>query len=180
MHKMSGYESRNVERSGNQKWQATFIVSPVSLLTCDTEFPPRDGAEHKARCFQYHALVTDKEKEAFLKQYGSQWTEFARLRYFDLVRFTLIDPMHNWLQGNVRPYLNCLRPHVAVGMAKWQWYEMFIKRKVLRPATATMSRELPILHEFLETARNILANINSFSYINSLSFHAVRITPVGG
>ncbi|KZP32746.1 hypothetical protein FIBSPDRAFT_907050 [Athelia psychrophila] len=99
---MSGYESRNVERSGNQKWQATFIVSP--------------------------------EKEAFLKQYGSQWTEFARLRYFDLVRFTLIDPMHNWLQG----------------MAKWQWYEMFIKRKVLRPATATMS-PLAILTLFLFT-----------------------------
>jgi hypothetical protein len=36
-------------------------------------------------------------------------------------------------------------------MAKLQWYTMFIKRKVLRPSTATLPRELDILHKFIET-----------------------------
>jgi hypothetical protein len=62
-------------------------------------FPVRDGAVHKARCFEYRNLATEKGKEEFFKKFGSRWTEFARLKYFDLVRYTIIDPMHNWLQG---------------------------------------------------------------------------------
>ena len=71
------------------------------LLTGDVGFPARDGAVHKARCFHYNTLVTEKEKEDFFKKHGSRWTEFARLKYFDLIRYTIIDPMHNWLQGTL-------------------------------------------------------------------------------
>jgi hypothetical protein len=35
----------------------------------------------------------------FFAEHGAQWTEFARISYFDLVRYTVIDPMHNLLLG---------------------------------------------------------------------------------
>jgi hypothetical protein len=62
-------------------------------------FPARDGEEHRRLCYRYKALSTEDEKTEFFSQYGVQWTEFARLEYFDLVKYTIIDPMHNLLLG---------------------------------------------------------------------------------
>jgi hypothetical protein len=47
----------------------------------------------------YRDLSTSEEKEEFFAEHGAQWTEFARLDYFDLVRYTVVDPMHNLLLG---------------------------------------------------------------------------------
>jgi hypothetical protein len=47
----------------------------------------------------YRDLSTSEEKEEFFAEHGVQWTEFARLDYFDLVRYTVVDPMHNLLLG---------------------------------------------------------------------------------
>jgi hypothetical protein len=38
----------------------------------------------------------------FFKEHGARWTELARLPYFDLVRQTIIDPMHNLLLGMLK------------------------------------------------------------------------------
>ncbi|KAJ7361702.1 hypothetical protein DFH08DRAFT_911337 [Mycena albidolilacea] len=65
------------------------------------------------------------EKTEFFSQYGVQWTEFARLEYFDLIKYTIIDPMHNLL----------------LGVAKTQWYTR---------NTAKFYRELQFIHDFLE------------------------------
>jgi hypothetical protein len=47
----------------------------------------------------YNALSTEEEKDEFFAKHGAQWTEFVRLDYFDLVRYTIVDPMHNLLLG---------------------------------------------------------------------------------
>jgi hypothetical protein len=60
------------------------------------EFPARDGEEHRWLCKIYNTLSTDKEKEEFFAKHGARWTEFARLHYFDLVRYTIV---HNLLLG---------------------------------------------------------------------------------
>ncbi|KAJ6616182.1 hypothetical protein B0H10DRAFT_1800091, partial [Mycena sp. CBHHK59/15] len=62
-----------------------------------SEYPARDGERHRQMCYQYAALDTAEDKAAFFKTHGVRWTEFARLKYFDLVRYTVIDPMHNLL-----------------------------------------------------------------------------------
>jgi hypothetical protein len=63
------------------------------------EYPLRDGATHKARCFEWKNLKTDAERNTYFARHGVRWTEFARLAYFDPIRCTIIDPMHNFLQG---------------------------------------------------------------------------------
>jgi hypothetical protein len=62
-----------------------------------SEFLPRDGENHRQLCYEYARLPTEAEKAPFFTKYGVRWTEFARLKYFDLVKWTVIDPMHNLL-----------------------------------------------------------------------------------
>lgn len=53
------------------------------------------------------------------------------------------------------PLISKLLPSdVSLGMAKLQWYSMFIKRNVLRAPTATEPRELGVLHKFIESVRD--------------------------
>ncbi|KAJ7369115.1 hypothetical protein DFH08DRAFT_983984 [Mycena albidolilacea] len=73
-------------------------------------------------------------KTEFFSQYGVQWTKFACLQYFDLVKYTIIDPMHNLL----------------LGVAKAQWYNRWIEGGTLRGNTAKFYRELQFIHDFLE------------------------------
>lgn len=62
------------------------------------EFPLRDGEDHRRKCFQWKEKGPE-EREVFFKQYGVRWTELARLPYLDLIRCTIVDPMHNLLLG---------------------------------------------------------------------------------
>ncbi|KAJ7731484.1 hypothetical protein B0H14DRAFT_2409444, partial [Mycena olivaceomarginata] len=73
-------------------------------------------------------------KDEFFKKHGVRWTEFARLKYFDLVKYTVVDPMHNLL----------------LGVAKTQWYTQWIKTNTLRANTERYARELDFIHNFLE------------------------------
>ncbi|KAJ7027049.1 hypothetical protein C8F04DRAFT_965686 [Mycena alexandri] len=99
------------------------------------EFPARDGEAHRRLCFRYAALSTPAQKAAFFAKYGARWTEFARLTYFDLVRWTVVDPMHNLL----------------LGVAKTQWYTQWIKTNTLRADTDNYTRELTFIHNFMKT-----------------------------
>ncbi|KAJ7305470.1 hypothetical protein DFH08DRAFT_721207, partial [Mycena albidolilacea] len=98
-------------------------------------YPRRDGEEHRRRCFEYRELSTDEAREDFFAEHGVRWTEFARLGYFDIVRYSVVDPMHNLL----------------LGIAKTQWYGQWIKTNTLRADTKLKERELHLIHNFLET-----------------------------
>jgi hypothetical protein len=51
--------------------------------------------------------------------------------------------------------------HALLGMAKLQWYSMFIKWKALRASTATRPRELDILHKSIETVSSYTFYLHS-------------------
>ncbi|KAJ7205556.1 hypothetical protein GGX14DRAFT_568891 [Mycena pura] len=112
-------------------------VSHDDLLTDKSlrnKFPARDGEEHRRLCKMHKELSTQEEKDEFLATYGAQWTEIARIDYFDLVRYTIVDPMHNLL----------------LGVAKNQWFARWIETGTLRANRPQTARELNIVHEFLE------------------------------
>ncbi|GBE85372.1 hypothetical protein SCP_0705590 [Sparassis crispa] len=98
-------------------------------------FPACDGEEHKRLAREWKTLSSEEERADFFKAHGVRWTELARLPYFDPVRMTVIDPMHNLL----------------LGVVKLQWYGQWIKHNALRANTAKNKCELALLHEFLET-----------------------------
>ncbi|KAJ7910705.1 hypothetical protein B0H13DRAFT_2660867 [Mycena leptocephala] len=92
---------------------------PASLLF----FPPvlREGERGRP---------ANGYSELFFSKYGVGWTEFARLEYFDLIRYTVVDLMHN-------------------GVAKTHWYDQWIQTKTLQADTAAFKRELSWIHDFL-------------------------------
>ncbi|KAJ7615963.1 hypothetical protein FB45DRAFT_935019 [Roridomyces roridus] len=130
MCKLCGFADHSHDGTPCTKCEVTHeeLFTQESLLN---EFQRRTGAEHRRLAYMYKNLATVEEKELFFSEHGVRWTEFARLYYFDLVRCTVIDPMHNLL----------------LGVAKNQWFSRWIETGALR------ARELNIIHEFLETGR---------------------------
>ncbi len=70
------------------------------MLTYCISFPTRDGDTHRQQAQEYAALGNDtKAKDAFFKAHSLRYFELTRLPYFDPVKMTVIDPMHNILLG---------------------------------------------------------------------------------
>ncbi|KAF8483159.1 hypothetical protein JB92DRAFT_2763097 [Gautieria morchelliformis] len=106
-----------------------------------TEFPERSRSTHSEHAYEWREIADSKEREAYFKRHGVRWFELARLPYFDPICMTIIDPMHNLLQGT---------------FVKNQWYTVWIQRKALRAATGKKKRELDMIHEYLETASSFI------------------------
>ncbi|KAF8481366.1 hypothetical protein JB92DRAFT_3132926 [Gautieria morchelliformis] len=101
---------------------------------CDG-YHERDTKTHIRQAYKYATLDTDSEREDFFSKYGTRWFEFARLKYFDPIRMTVIDPMHNLL----------------IGVLKNHWYSIWIQGKALRAKTQKNKRELDLVHELLNS-----------------------------
>ncbi|KAG1908158.1 uncharacterized protein F5891DRAFT_1179677 [Suillus fuscotomentosus] len=134
MCKMCGFADHSHKNSLCPKCKVTQdeLFSDESLRN---EFDPHNGEEHRCRCFQEKALETRDEHNTFFDKHGVHWTELARLPYFDLVRQTIIDSMHNLL----------------LGIIKTQWYMQWILTPALCASTQTRTRELDLMHTFLST-----------------------------
>lgn len=109
------------------------------------------------RAKEWNALPAE-DRDVFFKKFGVRWFEFARLPYFDPVRMTLIDPMHNLLMGKWKYHRK--QPGAQgnnAGLVKTQWYSIWIKRNsALRASTDVNKRELDAIHEHLKLVRNFI------------------------
>lgn len=81
-----------------------FLCYYLIFLCKISDYIPNDGEQHRQRCFEWRALETDAERKAHFAQYGIKWTELARLPYFNIVRQSIVDPMHNLLLGMLIVY----------------------------------------------------------------------------
>ncbi len=81
-----------------------FFCSFCYLRKCDIEnfatetWPVRDAEQHRAQA----ALWRDAdavERAHLFKVYGIRWSELLRLPYWDPIRFTVVDSMHNLYLG---------------------------------------------------------------------------------
>ena len=65
-------------------------------------FPPRTAKKHRLYGDMYRAKE-GRERDELFKTYGVRYTELNRLPYFDAIRMTVVDPMHNILLGTFPP-----------------------------------------------------------------------------
>jgi hypothetical protein len=98
---------------------------PGSIFTGDKDYsgfdrskwPPRTNEEHRSNIKKIEC--SQKSKKSQLEStYGCRYSELLRLPYFDPVRMTIIDPMHNLYLGTAKHIL------------KDVWFErMLIKKR---------------------------------------------------
>jgi hypothetical protein len=118
-------------------------------------FSPRNGEDFRAKAYRWKELASDNDHKKFFDENGMRWTEFARLTYFDIIRCSVIDPMHNLLQGVV----------------KNQWFSRWIKTGSLRPATERRCRELSSIHDFMDSVCQCFLSLLTNIFSASLSPH---------
>ena len=63
---------------------------------------PRNTADHVDILNQISRLSTATEKEEMHNNWGVRYSELLRLPYFDIVRYHIVDPMHNLLLGTAK------------------------------------------------------------------------------
>ncbi|KIK81198.1 hypothetical protein PAXRUDRAFT_35943 [Paxillus rubicundulus Ve08.2h10] len=135
------------------------IFSNASLRN---EFPGRKGEDHQKCCYEENDLPSEAQCATFFKEHGARWTELACLPYFNLVRQTIIDPMHNLL----------------LGIVKTQWYSQWIQTPALRASTDKCARELDVIHCFLASFHDHCSQFKTLLWAGKLPTRVGE--PAGG
>lgn len=55
--------------------------------------------QHRFLAERYTYQTSATGREAYVQEFATRWSEFARLPYFNMVQMIVIDPMHNLLLG---------------------------------------------------------------------------------
>lgn len=71
-----------------------------------TEWLARDIAQHKQKSYEYLNAETKQQQKAIQKEYGLRYSALIELPYFDPIRHTVIDPMHNLFLGTAKHCLD--------------------------------------------------------------------------
>ncbi|KAL5485641.1 hypothetical protein ACEPAI_6682 [Sanghuangporus weigelae] len=101
-------------------------------------YEPRTGDEHRRLAKRYRDAEPGDEPgqcEDLFKKNGTRYYAMSRLKYFDAVRMSAIDPMHN----------------VLLGLCKRQWLDVWVRGGVLRERTRLKVRELDQIHAYLSS-----------------------------
>ncbi|KAG2192124.1 hypothetical protein INT47_010712, partial [Mucor saturninus] len=69
------------------------------INTVASKWPERSKASNLRAALRWRNATTEKEREDLVKANGTRYSELHRLGYFDVVRQSIIDPMHNLLLG---------------------------------------------------------------------------------
>lgn len=71
-----------------------------------SQWPARNNDHHRKICGKIAKCSTKAEKEAFEKKHGVRVSCLLDLDYFDPVRMTPIDPMHNLFLGTAKQMIS--------------------------------------------------------------------------
>ena len=64
-----------------------------------SQWRPRDKHSNRQQALQWSRLDTQQARTEHERQYGTRMTMLHELKYFDPIRCTIIDPMHNLFSG---------------------------------------------------------------------------------
>ncbi|KAG2205739.1 hypothetical protein INT45_010989, partial [Circinella minor] len=101
-----------VSRRGCYKCDRTFIVDDDTKRVnfsggYDVEnYQWKSTNDVATHAVEWMTATTNKERVEIERNYGTRWSELHRLPYFDAVRFTIIDAMHNLLLGTPKKMFN--------------------------------------------------------------------------
>ncbi len=91
-------------------------------------WPRRTAEVHRFIAERWRDAQSESDREAITSAHGIRWSELLRLQYWDPIRFSVVDSMHNLFLGLIRHHCinlwkmdiesgekeNTLKPHTAV------------------------------------------------------------------
>lgn len=66
------------------------------------EWSIRDLLVHHQQCKDYLLSQTKSERQSIEKEYGKRYSALVDLPYFNLIRYSVVDPMHNLFLGKAK------------------------------------------------------------------------------
>ena len=102
-------------------------------------WPPRSKDSHFSHAKRYKNARLDREQKAIEREYGCRYSVLLELPYYDIVRFCVIDPMHNLLLGTAKHVLTVWKSTGIIGDSHFDG----IQRKVDAFITPTDIGRIP-------------------------------------
>lgn len=73
------------------------------------EWGKRTHEDFRKAAFEYKHARTAKDRDNILRKHGVRFTVLLYLPYYDSIRFTTVDPMHNLLLGSAKRFVKLLK-----------------------------------------------------------------------
>ena len=102
--KVCGFTSHN-SKHGCNKCTKQFMTCGIGEATDYSGFnscPSRNIIDHRKHVDEILAQSTQESRNAKESLYGARYSELLRLPYFDCIRFTIVNPMHNLFLGTAK------------------------------------------------------------------------------
>ena len=117
--KICGFTS-HASAAGCSKCKKKFKVGRIGEPSDYSGFEPcprRQNDEHRRQAAEISCQTSQEDADKLTSLYGTRYTELYRLPYFDCVRFTIVDPMHNLFLGTAKRMLEIWldEKHLDVG-----------------------------------------------------------------
>lgn len=80
-----------------------------------TLWPQRTNSSHRQHTSDIKRSKTKAERSRLESKYGCRYSVLLKLPYFDAVRMTIIDPMHNLFLGTAKRMMKCWNDRNFVG-----------------------------------------------------------------
>ena len=102
--KVCGFTGHNSSHGCN-KCTKVFVTGTINEKTDFSGFEPcplRNILDHRRQVSDVQSQTTQEERSRAESNFGVRYSELLRLPYFDCIRFTVIDPMHNLFLGTAK------------------------------------------------------------------------------
>ncbi|KAF7372218.1 hypothetical protein MVEN_00081200 [Mycena venus] len=126
-HKIGGFASHSHTCYCTMCWTTIKDKKTAESFKANA-FKPRTNEEQRELGAKYQKLKNNSQRDKFVKEHATRYTQLSRLPYFDLVQQIVIDPMHNLLMG----------------LTKTHFHTIWVQGKILRE-----KHELRVFHEML-------------------------------
>jgi hypothetical protein len=149
--KVCGFTGHN-SAHGCNKCTKTFVTGNIGGQTDYSGFescPSRNIVEHRRQVDDVLSKTTQEERSRAESQYGVRYSELLRLPYFDCIRFTVVDPMHNLFLGTAKHVMETWMDESILSSADLQKFRkrstLFLFRQILVASQAKLRKVIPVL-----------------------------------
>ena len=146
MRKTTGFVAHNA-RKGCFKCLKSFPTSQFGEKPDYSGFDRskwkyRTNSTFKKAALKYKHSKTVEERNRICKHYGVRYTVLITLPYYDAIRFTIVDPMHNLLLGSAKTFIGLLKSDKILQTSEYEKIQCVIDNFVIPTGTGRLPHKV--------------------------------------